>query len=525
MPKQDGRYGYHLWIALISLVGGGFILLAYVLWSAYQDVWSEARSVASGQAELLEARFDATLRRVEATLDDMAVRVPEDAFQAKSAERFRQMIEAELERARHVFPEVAGFRIIDADGVVLYRSGGGEYANLADRPYFREPKENVAAGLVFSEVITSRITGRPSLAAARAIRTADGRFIGLISAAIELSYFEALFKSVRLGELGALAIRRSDLHTLVVRHPPAPGEVNRALDATNPIVRSLKAGERRGVFEFRAQSDGIQRVYGYRALEGYPFYVIAGLSEQDVMATWRRRVLLVALLGGILFVSLVAVVVGLYRSQRREQAVAQDLLRNDERLNAAQRIAQLGSWEIELPSMDVRCSPELFRIFELQESLRSAAKYDDFMSCVHPEDRDNTHQVLMNAIASRQPASLKHRLLLPDGRVKFVLECCECEYATDGTPLRVIGTSQDVTSEQEMMSQMLLLASAVQHSGEAILITDAENRIITVNPAFTLLTGYEEAEVIGRNPSFLSAGRTTAEEYAQLWNSLNEHGF
>ena len=525
MPKQDGRYGYHLWIALISLVGGGFILLAYVLWSAYLDVWSEARSVASGQAELLEARFDATLRRVEATLDDMAVRVPEDAFQAKSAERFRQMIEAELERARHVFPEVAGFRIIDADGVVLYRSGGGEYANLADRPYFREPKENIAAGLVFSEVITSRITGRPSLAAARAIRTADGRFIGVISAAIELSYFEALFKSVRLGELGALAIRRSDLHTLVVRHPPAPGEVNRALDATNPIVRSLKAGERRGVFEFRAQSDGIQRVYGYRALEGYPFYVIAGLSEQDVMATWRRRVLLVALLGGILFVSLVAVVVGLYRSQRREQAVAQDLLRNDERLNAAQRIAQLGSWEIELPGMDVRCSPELFRIFELQESLRSAAKYDDFMSCVHPEDRDNTHQVLMNAIASRQPASLKHRLLLPDGRVKFVLECCECEYATDGTPLRVIGTSQDVTSEQEMMSQMLLLASAVQHSGEAILITDAENRIITVNPAFTLLTGYEEAEVIGRNPSFLSAGRTTAEEYAQLWNSLNEHGF
>lgn len=41
MPKQDARYGYHPWIALISLVGAGFILLAYVLWSAYQDVWAE----------------------------------------------------------------------------------------------------------------------------------------------------------------------------------------------------------------------------------------------------------------------------------------------------------------------------------------------------------------------------------------------------------------------------------------------------------------------------------------------------
>ena len=84
MPKQDARYGYHPWIALISLVGAGFILLAYVLWSAYQDVWAEARSVASSQAELLEARFDATLRRVESTLDDMAVRVPAEAFRPGS---------------------------------------------------------------------------------------------------------------------------------------------------------------------------------------------------------------------------------------------------------------------------------------------------------------------------------------------------------------------------------------------------------------------------------------------------------
>ena len=234
MPKQDARYGYHPWIALISLVGAGFILLAYVLWSAYQDVWAEARSVASSQAELLEARFDATLRRVESTLDDMAVRVPAEAFRPGSVERFRPAIEAELERARHAFPEVFGFRIIDADGGLLYRSGGGEYANLADRAYFRMLKDNGAAGLVFSEVISSRITGRPTLAAARAIRSADGRFIGVVSAAIDLAYFEALFKSVRLGESGALVIRRSDLQTLVVRHPPAPDEVNRALDGAHP---------------------------------------------------------------------------------------------------------------------------------------------------------------------------------------------------------------------------------------------------------------------------------------------------
>ncbi|WP_295009099.1 EAL domain-containing protein [uncultured Dechloromonas sp.] len=524
MPEQNTRSGYHLWFALISLVGGGFVLLAFVLWSAYQSVWSEARDVANSQSELVEARLDSTLRRVEATLDDLAARISGDAYRSAGREHFRQRIETDLERARHMFPEVAGFRVIDAHGDVLYRSGGGEYANLADRSYFTVPKSRPDIGIVFSEVITSRITGRPTIVAARAARGADGEFLGVISAAIELEHFESLFRSVRLGENSAISIRRSDEHTLVVRFPPVPGEINRPLNPAHPIVKHLQAGGRQGALEFAAQSDGVRRIYSFRVLEHYPFYVSAGLAEKDVMAAWQQQALLVLLLGSGLFVGMVAVVVALYRSQRREQAAAQALRLKDERLTSAQRIAQMGSWEVTLPGMRVRCSEELFRIFELPQGAEWS-NYQDFLGRVHPEDRETVDRALQDSIASRQPATLKHRLLMPDGRIKFVLECCEAEYGADGKPLRVIGTSQDVTGQQEMMSKMLLLASAVQYSGEAILMTDAENRIVEVNPAFTRLTGYEAAEAMGRNPRFLSAGRTTREEYAQLWSSLAENDF
>ena len=524
MPEQNARSGYQLWFALISLVGGGFVLLAFVLWSAYQNVWSEARDVAISQSELVEARLDSTLRRVEATLDDLAERITVEAYHPSRGAHFRAKIETELERARHVFPEVAGFRVIDARGDVLYRSGGGEYANLADRSYFTMPQRSTDIGLVFSEVITSRITGRPTIVAARAVRRADGSFLGVISAAIELEHFESLFRSVRLGETGAIAVRRRDEHTLVVRYPAMPKEINRPLDAAHPVVKHLLSGERTGILDFVAQSDGVRRLYGLRVLERYPFYVLAGLAERDVMAAWRERAVLVLLLGSGLFVGMIAVVIGLYRSQRREQAAAQALRLKDERLTAAQRIAQMGSWEIQLPKMSVRCSDELYRIFELAQG-PEWSNYADYMAQVHPEDREMVDQTLRDTIATGKPATLRHRLLMPDGRIKFVLECCEAEYADDGTPLRVIGTSQDVTSQQEMTSRMLLLASAVQYSGEAILITDADNRIVEVNPAFIQLTGYEASEAIGRNPSFLSAGRTTREEYAQLWSCLAEHGF
>ncbi len=524
MPEQNPRSGYHLWFALISLVGGGFVLLAFVLWSVHQSAWSEAKDVAISQSALIEARLESTLRHIEARLDDLAARIPEEAYRPAAGERFRQQLETDLERGHHVFPDVAGFQVIDARGDVLYRSGGGDYVNLADRSYFTVLKGDPDSGLVFSEVVTSRITGRPTMVAARAVRRADGGFVGVISAAIELEHLESLFRSIPLGDNGAISVRRSDQYALVARYPSVPKELNRSLDAGHPVVKYLQSGERQGVLEYVSQADGVRRIYAFRALERYPFYVSAGLAETDVLAAWHKRALLVLLLGSGLFVGIIAVVVALYRSQQREQAAAQALRLKDERLTTAQRIAQMGSWEVELPGMKVRCSDELFRIFELPQS-GEWSNYADFLARVHPDDREMVDKALQDSIASRQSSTLKHRLLMPDGRIKFVLECYEMEYGEGDRPVRVIGTSQDVTSQQEMISKMLLLASAVQYSGEAILMTDADNRIVEVNPAFTQLTGYEASEVIGRNPSFLSAGRTTRAEYAQLWSSLAEHDF
>lgn len=522
--ERIARNGYHLWIALISLVVGGFLLLAYVLWSAYQDVWRDARTVAGSQAEMLEARFDATLRRIDATLEDMAVRLPAAALAQNAAPRYRVGVEQELTRYHHAFPEVAGFRVIDARGDVIYLSGGGEYVNLADRPYFMEARETRSSRLIFSEVTTSRVTGRQAIVAVRPLRSSEGEFLGIASAAIELGYFETLFDTVRLGRSGVLVVRRSDTHALVVRQPPVAAEVNRRVDPKHPLYQRIQSGERQGVLEFVAQSDGRQRIYGYRVLERYPFYVAAGLSEADVMAFWQRRALVVGGIGAAIFGCLGVVLFGMFREQRRSQAVSRQLMASKERLNTAQRIAQLGSWEIELATDRVTCSEELHRIFEVPRQ-NEGAHYAEFFVRIHPEDREAVDKALKEAASVGQQVNLRHRLLMPDGRIKYVLESCEAQFSKDGAPVRIVGTAQDVSRQQEMEAQMQLLASAVQYSGEAILISDAANKIITVNPAFTQLTGYEASDAIGRNPRFLSAGRTTQEEYARMWEGINERDF
>lgn len=79
---------------------------------------------------------------------------------------------------------------------------------------------------------------------------------------------------------------------------------------------------------------------------------------------------------------------------------------------------------------------------------------------------------------------------------------------------------RDVTERVEAEEERQLLATAVEHAAEAIVITDAGARIQYVNPAFELLTGYTREEAIGRNPRMLQSGQQNQAFYEQMWGTL-----
>ncbi|MDZ4202304.1 MAG: EAL domain-containing protein [Gallionella sp.] len=82
-----------------------------------------------------------------------------------------------------------------------------------------------------------------------------------------------------------------------------------------------------------------------------------------------------------------------------------------------------------------------------------------------------------------------------------------------------------IAIERSRNADALKLAAMVyQHSSEAMAVTDSDNHIIAINPAFTHLTGYSAQEVLGRNPHILSSGRHDRAFYASMWKTLNETG-
>lgn len=92
-----------------------------------------------------------------------------------------------------------------------------------------------------------------------------------------------------------------------------------------------------------------------------------------------------------------------------------------------------------------------------------------------------------------------------------------------GAVVNYVAVKEDITERKRQENELRLLAMAFE-TGQATLITDAEMRIEKVNQAFTDITGYREAEVIGQTPRIFKSGRHDADFYARLWDTLLASG-
>lgn len=129
--------------------------------------------------------------------------------------------------------------------------------------------------------------------------------------------------------------------------------------------------------------------------------------------------------------------------ERAEQA----LKLSEDRLRKAQRLARIGSWELDLVTNNLIWSDEIYRIFEISPE-QFGASYDAFLELIHPDDRATVNTAYTDSVRNRNLYAIDHRLQFPDGRFKYVIEQCETFYAADGRPLRSIGTVQDITERK-----------------------------------------------------------------------------
>jgi len=125
-------------------------------------------------------------------------------------------------------------------------------------------------------------------------------------------------------------------------------------------------------------------------------------------------------------------------------------------LRKAQEVAQVGSWTIDLtdPARPVSWSRETHRVCGTDPG-QFEPSIDGFLSLVHPLDRNSLLHGFQASLEEGTPYDLEHRIVRPDGSVRWVREQAEVIRDAAGTPVRMVGTIQDVTERLQLERQLV----------------------------------------------------------------------
>ena len=122
-------------------------------------------------------------------------------------------------------------------------------------------------------------------------------------------------------------------------------------------------------------------------------------------------------------------------------------------LKKSQAQAKLGSWKLDLVHDILTWSDETYNIFEIPRTMELIS-YKNFINAIHPEDKEKVETAYYNSLKTQEPYEVIHRLLMPDGRIKYVKENCETTFDSNGEPLLSTGTIQDITTEHKAVEEL-----------------------------------------------------------------------
>lgn len=174
-------------------------------------------------------------------------------------------------------------------------------------------------------------------------------------------------------------------------------------------------------------------------------------------------------------------------------------------LEEAERIAHVGSWTYDLNTGVVNWSNELFRLLRL-DPLTTSPSHDTYMEMVHAEDRAMVKDAQVHFLSDRIPTEITHRLTLPDNVVRHVHLHGELRFDSDGMPVRLVGTVQDVTArvtyEQQLRDSEKRFRTIADFAYDWEYWRGKDGSIVYMTPSCKQVTGYLTSE-FSENPSLI----------------------
>ena len=208
--------------------------------------------------------------------------------------------------------------------------------------------------------------------------------------------------------------------------------------------------------------------------------------------------------------------------ERRKSEYA--LRHSEERLQEAQQVAQVGSWEVDLASGSWWWSDELFRIHG-RERASGPPTLEDILSSIHPGDRDRVGEAFRSLIEEESASNgIEARFVVENGDLQHHNVLWNIESDLEGRPLRAYGTVSDVTERCRSEEAMRRAAAVFETATEGIVIADPSGNIMDVNSAFSSITGHDRNDVIGGKAEILNSNRHDFDFYQRIAAEVEQSG-
>lgn len=201
----------------------------------------------------------------------------------------------------------------------------------------------------------------------------------------------------------------------------------------------------------------------------------------------------------------------------------QAMLRSKNLLNFALDSIHTGAWDLDLTDFSARRTQTHAHIFGY-ETLDREWSFQKFLGHVTPKDREYVKTLLQKAIAEKTPLDFNCQIRRTDGEVRWIRVSGCHQFDSNGTSQRMAGIVQDITDTKAAAEIRQLALLVYENCSEGMMVTEADGSIVSVNPAFSKITGYEAEEVVGKNPRILSSGRHNKAFFKAMWQDINTSG-
>jgi signal transduction histidine kinase/DNA-binding response OmpR family regulator len=449
---------------------------------------SRSRALVENQRELantalilarqIESVFSAVATVQSGTLEQIA---DFGGMANEAAERrmARHDVHIKLRDKAAGMPFVGSLVLINAQGKVVNfsRQWPVPAIEAADRDFYRALRDDPRLDSYLGAPVRNRANGTFVMQFARKVPGPKGEFLGLISGAVELKYFDELFGDISLAPGGSIEVYRDDA-TLMLRHPRTEAEIGQRFPDAAAIRLVTAAAQGAG----RDAGGGEDLIVAAHRVAGYPVVVSVRRTTAAILADWRRTatylagiaaLTIVALAGiAILFIRLFGNYDALMRS-RAEQEKAEQLREQSMRFDVALSNMSQGLCMFDAKQRLIVCNARYAELYGLTQeqtkpgtTLRAILEHR-IAAGNAPEDHQNYVKDRLHQVAGNKPYQITQTLR--DGRCVSIVH-----QPMEGGGW--VGTHEDVTSAKRAEAERVQAIAEAELFHARELAAEAANK-------------------------------------------------